>query len=129
MNQHLLPPTFPKAAAFPSWAKMVDYLTVCVTSLKEACILVNNSTNCYLSTVLNFVSCSSAAPKSNLLERSMIQCAIFALPSSVATTASKSANNGGAGVSSKPHLIGMPIEDLVAKVNGISFEVKITYQF
>ncbi|XP_063722527.1 N-alpha-acetyltransferase 35, NatC auxiliary subunit-like isoform X2 [Symsagittifera roscoffensis] len=120
LNQHLLPPTFPKAAAFASWTKMHDYFTTTLTSFKESCQLFSNSSanSCTLSTVLNFVSSISSSAKSNLLERSIVQCVLFH-DVNCANAVGGSSGGGSLGLTDldhhKPTLLGVSLEEFMAK--------------
>ena len=113
VNQHLLPPTFPKAAGFPSWFKMHEYFATVMSSFREACVLfANSSTNrCSLSTVINFLSSVATGPKTNLLERSLVQCVVFYNPN---------VNKLGLGLGEaeqKLTLLGIPIDAFMSKVS------------
>ena len=113
VNQHLLPPTFPKAAGFPSWFKMHEYFATVMSSFREACVLfANSSTNrCSLSTIINFLSSVATGPKTNLLERSLVQCVVFYNPN---------VNKLGLGLGEaeqKLTLLGIPIDAFMSKVS------------
>ena len=104
VNQHLLPPTFPKAAPFPCWPNVIEYFLTTLTSFRAACLLYGNVSNCcQLSTVTHFLSSVSSSSKSNLLERSIVQCVIFT---------KGNANEFG----QVPALMGAPVDEFLSRV-------------